>query len=127
MVYRIEFNIGKNPVVFDIEYYLTYCKKDNKKLWYSELHCLPIPEGIIQIARSIKDDTVAADFAKDCNEIAELRGELYEGGELWRGLSHNNPVELKEAGHRHYHVIEPELRNRLNRFCEKWECSCITD
>lgn len=127
MIYRIETNIGKNPVVFDIEYYLTDCEKDGKKLWYSELHCLPITEGIIQIARSIKDDAIAADFTNDCHIIAELRGELYEGGELWCGLSYNNPAELKEASHRHYHVIEPELRKRLDKFCEKWNCSCITD
>lgn len=41
---------NRGNTLFDIEYYLTYDADDD--YWFSDLHCLPIVEGI---ARFLKD------------------------------------------------------------------------
>ena len=120
MIYNIDY---KGECVFDIEFFMTHSEGG---LWYSEISSLPIPKGMITMARDINEENLT-DFIEDCGIIAELRGELYEGGKLWNGLiSGNKPAESGEAHERH-NKLQKALDSRLREFCSKWGCSLNID
>jgi len=127
MTYKIYYNSVK---VFDIEFWQNYFEeKDGVKKWYSEISVSLVPEGIIPLSRSIKEEDVIT-FIKDTEEIDELRAELYEGGELWalnNYIANNGLEDAADAEERHYKVIKPEIEKRLQTYCDKYGLSYSVD
>ena len=130
MTYKIDYETkeGKWQRVFDIEFSLTYSESNRtKKEWYSEIDVAPCVEGLIWLARDL-DSSKIEEFVRDSAVISELRAELYEGGELWRGLiSHNEPTYIDVAEQRHYHELKPIIEQRLREYCEKYNLSLNVD
>ena len=130
MTYKIDYQTkeGKWERVFDIEFSLTYSESNRtKKEWYSEIDVTPCVEGLIWLARDL-DSSKIREFVRDSAIVSELRAELYEGGELWRGLiSHNEPTYLDVAEQRHYHELKPTIEQRLREYCEKYNLSLNVD
>lgn len=127
MVYRINYspkgeaNSNKEHTMFDIEYYEAQ-DDERKKYWYSELHTLPIVTGIAQF---IKDRLADKDFdfdgfVKDAEEIANLRGFLFEHYD-------NKPRELSGSYIFHYGVFGPVLLEKINAFAEKYKLLVNSD
>lgn len=119
MVYQIyyiprgEQNNSRGYTLFDIEYYQN--QSDITKDWYSEIHCLPMVEGI---ARFLKDalnnkDFIFEDFVKDADEIQEIRGLLYERYD-------NKPKPSIDAHHFHYHIFGKVLKEKIYEFSNKY-------
>lgn len=119
MVYQIyyiprgEQNNSRGYTLFDIEYYQN--QSDITKDWYSEIHCLPLVEGI---ARFLKDalnnkDFIFEDFVKDADEIQEIRGLLYERYD-------NKPKSSIDAHRFHYHVFGKVLKEKIYEFSNKY-------
>lgn len=127
MTYKIYYNSVK---VFDIEFWQNYFEeKDGVKKWYSEISVSLVPEGIIPLSRSIKEEDIIT-FIKDTEEIDELRAELYEGGELWalnNYIADNGLEDAADAEERHYKVIKPEIEKRLQTYCDKYGLSYSVD
>lgn len=126
MVYRINYspkgetNSNKGHTMFDIEYY--EAKDERKGEWFSELHTLPIVTGIAQF---IKDSLADKDFdfdgfVKDAEEIANLRGFLFEHYD-------NKPRELSVSYIFHYGVFGPVLLEKINAFAEKYKLLVNSD
>ena len=130
MTYKIDYETkeGKWKRVFDIEFSLAYSESNRtKKEWYSEIDVAPCVEGLIWLARDL-DSSKIEEFVRDSAVISELRAELYEGGELWRGLiSHNEPTYRDVAEQRHYYELKPIIEKRLREYCEKYNLSLNVD
>ena len=130
MTYKIDYETkeGKWQRVFDIEFSLTYSESNRtKKEWYSEIDVAPCVEGLIWLARDL-DSSKIEEFVRDSAVISELRAELYEGGELWRGLiSNNEPTYRDVAEQRHYYELKPIIEKRLREYCEKYNLSLNVD
>ena len=130
MTYKIDYETkeGKWQRVFDIEFSLTYSESNRtNKEWYSEIDVAPCVEGLIWLARDL-DSSKIEEFVRDSAVISELRAELYEGGELWRGLiSHNEPTYRDVAEQRHYYELKPIIEKRLREYCEKYNLSLNVD
>lgn len=111
MTYRICY---RDPVMFDIEYNMTQ-NECNKEEWYSEVHCLPIIEGLSRFLKDNlnKDGFKFEEFVRDATDIEEVRGLLYE-------VYDNYPRELEEAREFHYKVFRPILDSMLMGFCDKY-------
>ena len=105
---------GKQHVMFDIEYYLTCPENDHEK-WHSELHCLPIVDGIANFLKdSLQDNGFKFDdFINDARGIQEIRGLLYE-------QYSNRPIQKDSASQFHYHVFGPRLEEEINSFVNKY-------
>lgn len=67
---------NREHILFDIEYYLV--KNDNSEQVHSEIHCLPIVDGISTfIKESLNNKNFNFDeFIKDATDIQEIRGLL---------------------------------------------------
>ena len=130
MIYKIDYETkeGNWERVFDIEFSLTYSESNRtNKEWYSEIDVAPCVEGLIWLARDL-DSSKIEEFVRDSAVISELRAELYEGGELWRGLiSHKEPTYIDVAEQRHYHELKPIIEKRLREYCEKYNLSLNVD
>ena len=130
MIYKIDYETkeGNWERVFDIEFSLTYSESNRtKKQWYSEIDVSPCVDGLIWLARDL-DSSKIEEFVRDSAVISELRAELYEGGELWRGLiSHNEPTYRDVAEQRHYYELKPIIEKRLREYCEKYNLSLNVD
>lgn len=119
MTYRIyympkgEANYCKDYTMFDMEYYMTPSEKDEE--WFSDLHNLPVAEGIAYFLRdNLNDkDFNFEEFVKDAEDISWLRGLLYE-------CYDNKPKTFTEAQHFHYHVFRPVLEEKINAFAKKY-------
>lgn len=119
MTYRIyympkgEANYCKDYTMFDMEYYMTPSEKDEE--WFSDLHNLPVAEGIAYFLRdNLNDkDFNFEEFVKDAEDISWLRGLLYE-------CYDNKPKTFTEAEHFHYHVFRPVLEEKIKAFAKKY-------
>lgn len=106
--------------LFDIEYYRKHSEDEN--LWLSEIHCLPIVEGIV---RFLKDERERQDFdyetfIKDATEIQEIRGLLYES-------FNNNPKPNDASIKFHYHVFKKVIEEIFDEFAYKYDFSINRD
>ena len=115
-----EQNNSRGYTLFDIEYYQK--QSEILKDWYSEIHCLPIVEGI---AHFLKDninnkDFPFEEFVKDADEIQDIRGLLYERYD-------NKPKSHTDANHFHYHVFGKTLKEKIDKFANKYGLSINID
>lgn len=108
-----EANCCKDYTMFDMEYYKEPSGKDEE--WFSDLHNLPVAEGIAYFLRdNLNDkDFNFEEFVKDAEDISWLRGLLYE-------CYDNKPKTFTEAQHFHYHVFRPVLEEKINAFAKKY-------
>jgi hypothetical protein len=119
MVYQIyyiprgEQNNSRGYTLFDIEYYQN--QSDITKDWYSEIHCLPVVEGIARFLKDVLNnkDFIFEDFVKESDEIQEIRGLLYERYD-------NKPKPSIDAQHFHYHVFGKVLKEKIYEFSNKY-------
>ena len=116
MTYQIYYegpNNNKRYTLFDIEYYLA--QNEKSKEWYSEVHCLPLVEGIAYFLRDkFKDDNFnLEEFIKDSEEIQNVRGILYEHYD-------NRPKKSSDANHFHYHIFGNVLEEKIDSFAAKY-------
>lgn len=119
MIYQIyyipkgEQNSSRGYTLFDIEYYQK--QSNSSKDWYSEIHCLPIVEGIAYFLKDALNnkDFIFEDFIKESDEIQEIRGLLYE-------RYNNKPKSHIDANHFHYHIFGKVLEEKVDAFCNKY-------
>lgn len=119
MTYKIyynpkgEQNNSRGYTLFDIEYYLK--QSDKSKDWYSEIHCLPVVEGISYFLKDAfnNKDFIFEDFVKEADEIQEIRGLLYE-------YYDNRPKSHTDARNFHYHIFGEVLKEMVNTFANKY-------
>ena len=99
--------------MFDIECYQE--QSDRSKDWYSEIYCLPVVEGIAYFLKDAfnNKDFIFEDFLKESGEIQEIRGLLHERYD-------NRPKPLMEAQHFHYHVFGKTLKEKIDKFTDKY-------
>lgn len=102
--------------LFDIEYYLN---KSDEERWNSEIHCLPIVDGIAHFVKDIFSEDGEKvfdfdDFLNDAKDIQEIRGLLYE-------RYNNKPKSYTDARQFHYHVFGKVLREKLDDLCKKYK------
>lgn len=114
MIYFINYNSlsdKRTCCMFDIEFYLK--RDDDTKLWESELHSLPIVEGLVKFINENKDKIDIDEFIKDATEIQELRGCLHE--------KHDNQLEEYDvAMKRHYNEFFHEFDEKIKKFVNKY-------
>ena len=108
-----EQNNSRGYTLFDIEYYQKH--SNNSKYWYSEISCLPIVEGIAYFLKDVLNnkDFIFEDFAKEADEIQEIRGLLYERYD-------NTPQSHTDAHHFHYHIFGKVLKEIVDKFADKY-------
>ncbi len=108
-----EENKSRGYTLFDIEY--NQKQSDNTKYWYSEIHCLPVVEGIAYFLKDAFSDKdfIFEDFVKEAGEIQEIRGLLYESYD-------NKPKPSTDANHFHYHVFGKILDEMIEKFANKY-------
>lgn len=121
MTIRIEY--GKYTL-FDIEWYMALdeTKKSDKDRWYSEMDVCVCVKGVTKfLMDNFYNSRFNADeFAKDSEQIQELRGWLWE--------THNNSLcDLHTCENRHYHVFKPELDEIIKTYCDKYGFSINVD
>lgn len=104
---------SRGYTLFDIEYYQK--QSDKTKEWYSEIHCLPIVEGIAYFLKDSLNnkDFSFEEFVKESGEIQEIRGLLYERYD-------NKPKPSTDANHFHYHVFGKILEEKIDKFASKY-------
>jgi hypothetical protein len=116
-----EENNSRGYTLFDIEYYqkqsdkIKVCYSEITKDWYSEIHCLPVVEGIAYFLKDAFSDKdfIFEDFVKEAGEIQEIRGLLYERYD-------NKPKPSTDANHFHYHVFGKVLKEKIEKFANKY-------
>ena len=108
-----EQNNSRGYTLFDIEYYQKH--SNNSKYWYSEISCLPIVEGIAYFLKDVLNnkDFIFEDFAKEADEIQEIRGLLYERYD-------NKPKSHTDAHNFHYHIFGKVLKEIVDKFADKY-------
>lgn len=115
MVYQIYYG-DKRPgkTVFDIEYFLALdeTKKDTDERWYVELHSTPILSESVRFVRDILKPELVDDFIKDCAELEDLRGWIWE--------RHNNRLRTMEDAQRDKTEWGKYIEERINTFCYKY-------
>jgi hypothetical protein len=106
-------NSSRGYTLFDIEYYQE--QSDKSKDWYSEIHCLPVVEGIAYFLKDALNnkDFMFEDFIKEADEIQEIRGLLYERYD-------NKPKSHTDAHHFHYHIFGNVLKEIVDKFANKY-------
>ena len=120
MVFRIycgeNFTVNREYTMFDIEYYL-FRNKNN--LWQSELHVLPIVEGLVRYTLSQKDNSNfnVEQFIADSKIIQELRGWLWE-------VDGNKPDDKNKL---HYGERYQYISTLLDEYAKKYGCYISVD
>ena len=127
MIYQIYYgNSRPRQVLFDIEYYLALVEDDlpTKGLWYVELHSNSFISGSIDFLW----DTFAnkggvffslVEFKKDCHELEELRGWLWE--------SHSNRPRPKDDAIKDEYEWGEYVREKIYSFANKYELNVNKD
>lgn len=110
MTYQIYIGDQNRPrkVLFDIEYYAVI----EKGVWCSEVHVLPIVEGLWLFFESTKSENNFnhEEFLKDADEISELRGWLYE-------VNGNKPSLTTDL---HYGERRDYIKHKVYAFASKY-------
>lgn len=109
---------NRSYTVFDIEYYMD--KYNNE--WFSELHSLPIIEGLTIFVKNAGEipNFSYSEFINDASEISRLRGLLNEKFD-------NCPKEIDKAEEFHYNIFMPILEDKLSEFAEKYRMEISFD
>lgn len=120
MVYQIYYGDSRpRQVLFDIEIYLSIVEEDcaTKGLWFVELHSHSSISGAVDFLWETFANKGGVffsleEFKKDCNELEELRGWLWE--------THNNhPRTMKEASKDKDEWME-YIRKKIYDFAKKY-------
>ena len=122
MVYQIYYGEERpRQTLFDIEYYLTLddTKKDTDERWYVELHCRPILSESVRFVRDILKPELVEDFIKDCAELEDLRGWIWERHRNW-----NRDIDTAKKD---YNTWMVHIEERINSFCDKYGLNLNTD
>ena len=122
MVYQIYYG-EKRPceTLFDIEYFLTLdeSKKDTDENWYVELHSISFISGAVHFICDVLKPELREDFIKDCDELEELRGWIWE--------RHNNHLRSIDDAKKDYREWMVHIEERINSFCDKYGLNLNTD
>ena len=112
MVYQIYY--GNRKTVFDIEYYMSIDenKNDTEEKWYVELHSRPVLSESVQFVRDILKPELVEDFIKDCAELEDLRGWIWE--------KHRNRDRDIDTAEEDYNTWMVHIEERINSFCDKY-------
>ena len=115
MVYQIYYG-DKRPgeTLFDIEIYLMYEEymKDQEDKWMVELHCTPVVSSSVNFVRNVLRPELVDDFIRDCEEIENLRGWIWE-------RHSNKPRTVVEATKDEINW-KKYIEGRIKYFCEKY-------
>lgn len=126
MTYRIYYTPNESSennkcfCLFEIEY--NRKQAENKELWYSEIDCLPIVEGIVHFLKDKRErqDFDYEKFIEEANIIQEIRGLLYE--------SFNNEPKPNDASTQfHYHIFKKVIEEIFDEFAFRYDLSIIRD
>lgn len=113
MVYQICYN---RKVLFDIDYYLDMDVEQNDwgepSMWHVELHCTPFISGAVNFICYALNPEMREEFIKDCMEIEELRGWVWE--------THRNQPRKSEEAKRDMSDWIEYIDAKLRGFCEKY-------
>ncbi len=115
MVYQIYYGNGRPGLtLFDIEYYLTLdeSKKDTDERWYVELHSSPVLSESVRFVRDILKPELVEDFIKDCAELEDLRGWIWERHRNWLRTMEDAQKDKTEWG--------KYIEERIKTFCDKY-------
>ena len=112
MVYQIYYG-DKRPgeTLFDIEYYLIVSDKEKDK-WMVELHSLSFISGAVHFICNELKPELRDDFIKDCGELEELRGWIWE-------THRNYPRDMYEASKDQVEWGK-HIEERIKSFCNKY-------
>lgn len=115
MVYQIYYG-DKRPgeALFDIEYYLTLdeSKKDTDERWYVELHSSSLISGAVHFICDVLKPELREEFIKDCDELEELRGWIWE--------RHRNWLRTLDTAQKDYTEWGKYIKERIDTFCNKY-------
>lgn len=124
MVYEIYYDTN-TPYrsLFGIEIYLKTIEIEgkNKGLWFVELHSNARISGVVDFLKDkFNDGSFDKDqFIKDCYELEELRGWLWE--------THSNSPRLAEKAEKDMDEWEIYVRERIIEFIKKYDLYLNTD
>lgn len=117
MIYQIYYGTERpRKVLFDIEFYLC---QSRDSLWYVELHSNAFISGALDFILDNLDRTKREDFKKDCDELEQLRGWVWETHKNWPRRLEDAQNDKKDWGE----FIEAKLRG----FCDKYGLYLNTD
>lgn len=115
MVYQIYYG-DKRPseVLFDIEYFITHneTKENTDDNWYVELHSLSFISGAINYIRNVLKPELVEDFIKDCGELEELRGWVWE--------THRNHLRTVKEAESDKIEWGKYIERKIKYFCDKY-------
>ena len=115
MVYQIYYGDRRpGETLFDIEYYLALneSKKDTDERWYVELHSSSLISGAVHFICDVLKPELVEDFIKDCEELEELRGWIWE--------RHNNRSRTMEDAQKDKTEWGKYIEEKINTFCDKY-------
>ena len=125
MVYEIYYGDSRpRNVLFDIEIHLSLVEEDcaTKGLWFVELHSDSFISGATDFLfeKFYHGDGFNIDeFKKDCYDLEELRGWLWE-----THSNHPRPVELASKDKNEW---EEYVREKIYSFANKYKLNINTD
>ena len=115
MVYQICYGMERpGETLFDIEYYLKYdniCGVEDKK-WVVELHSVSFISGAVNFLYDSLNKERRQEFIKDCKELEELRGWLWE--------THTNTLRTIEEARKDMMGWRKYIEAKLKGFCNKY-------
>lgn len=110
MIYQIYYGTERpRKVLFDIEFYLC---QSRDSLWYVELHSNAFISGALDFILDNLDKTKREDFKKDCDELEELRGWVWETHRNWPRRLEDTQNDKKDWGE--------YIEAKLSGFCDKY-------
>lgn len=113
MVYQIYYGYERpGEVLFDIEYYVAQDPTPDGSLWHVELHCVSFVSGAVNFITTALPKTKKDEFIKDCHEIEELRGWVWE--------THRNPPRPLKSAQDDMRDWRRYIEAKLTTFCNKY-------
>ena len=116
MIYQIYYgDLNSRKVLFDIEYYITCSDEpndmgyDNK--WYLELDSYPFISNAVFFIRTLKPEQLE-EFSKDCKELEELRGCIWE--------KHGNRCRTLQEAEKDKKEWGVYIEDTIKKFCDKY-------
>ena len=122
MVYLIYYGDNRpGETLFDIEYFITLdeSKKDTDEKWYVELHSSSFISGAVHFICDVLKPELREEFIKDCDELEELRGWIWE--------RHNNHLRSIDNAKKDYREWMVHIEQKINTFCDKYGLNLNTD
>ena len=115
MVYQIYYGMERpGETLFDIEYYLKIDERDpdSDEKWMVELHCISFISGAVNFIFDTLRKERKDEFIKDCKELEDLRGWLWE--------THRNYPRTLEDAQKDMKDWREYLEMKLRGFCNKY-------